>query len=296
MEDLRDMFELSHLIKDPTCFKSSNPSHIDNFYTNKNTIFFNSSTVETCISDHHSLICTMLRSTFCKGPAKFIYYRSYNNYDKEQFENVLKQRLISSSNFEEFFDTFLVTLNEHAPLKKKKIRYNHQVFMSKMLLKAIMKRSKLRNTFNKQRCSENWQNYKRQLNICSSILKSTKKTFLENLNINKITDSKKFWKTVKPFFTDKCKTSNNIISTEKYETLNDNKKISNTFNEYFTNITTKGLNLRESIGNINLENEESCKKIKKNFGNENFSFEAVSKKDVSNLIRELPGNNLYGFI
>ena len=53
-------------------------------------MFFNSSTVETGISDHHSLICTMLRSTFCKGPAKFIYYRSYNNYNKEQFENVLK--------------------------------------------------------------------------------------------------------------------------------------------------------------------------------------------------------------
>ena len=67
MKDLCVMFELNHLIKDSTCLKSSNPSCIDNFYTNKNTMFFNSSTVETGISDHHSLICTMLRSTFCKG-------------------------------------------------------------------------------------------------------------------------------------------------------------------------------------------------------------------------------------
>ena len=51
--------------------------------------------------------------------------------------------------------------------------------------------------------------------------------------------------------------------------LNDNKKISNTFNEYFTNII-KSLNLRESTGNINFENKESCKKIKENFGNETF--------------------------
>ena len=85
----------------------------------------------------------MLRSAFCKGPPKFIYCRSYNNYNKEQFENVLKQRLVSSSNFEEFFDTFLATLNDHPPLKKKKIQYNHQVFMSKTLRKAIMKRAKL---------------------------------------------------------------------------------------------------------------------------------------------------------
>ena len=118
-------------------------------------MFFNSSTVETGISDHHSLICIMLRSKFFKGPAKFIYRRSYNNYNKEQFENILKQRLVRSSNSEEFFDTFLATVNEHAPMKNKKIQHNHQVFMSKTLRKAIMKRSKLRNAFNKKRSSEN---------------------------------------------------------------------------------------------------------------------------------------------
>ena len=83
-------------------------------------MFFSSSTIETGISDHHSLICTTPRLTFCKGPAKFIYHRFYKNYNKEEFEIVLKQRLVSSSNFEEFFDTFLVTLNECAHLKKKK--------------------------------------------------------------------------------------------------------------------------------------------------------------------------------
>ena len=68
MKDLCDMFELNHLVNEPTCFKSSNPSYIDNFYTNKNT-FFNSSTVETSISDRNSLIRTMLHSTVCKGPS-----------------------------------------------------------------------------------------------------------------------------------------------------------------------------------------------------------------------------------
>ena len=156
--------------------------------------------------------------------------------------------------------------------------------MSKTLRKAIMKRSKLRNTFNEKRSSENCQNYKRQRNICSNILKSTKKTLFEALNINEITDNRKSWKTVKPFFTDKCKTTTKIILTEKNETLNDNKRISNTLGEYFKNIT-KVLNLRESTGNINFENEESCKKVKENFGNETFSFETISKKDVLNLIK-----------
>ena len=120
MKSLCDTFELNHLIEDPTFFKSSNPSCNRYFYTNKKAMFLNSSTVKTDISDHHSLICTMLRSSFCKGPTKFR-YRFYYNYNKGQFENVLKQRLVSSSSFEDFFDTFLATLNEHAPLKNKKI-------------------------------------------------------------------------------------------------------------------------------------------------------------------------------
>ena len=41
---------------------------------------------------------------------------------------------------------------------------------------------------------------------------------------------------------------------------------------------------------INFENEESCKKIKENFGNKTFSFETVSKTDVLNLIKQLPRN------
>ena len=131
--------------------------------------------------------------------------------------------------------------------------------MSKTFCKAIMKRSKLQNTFNKKISSENWQNYMQQRNICSNILKSTKKDILWNCKHE--WNSIKFWKTVTHFFTDKCKTNNNIFLTEKNETLNDNNRISKTFNEYVTNIT-KGLNLRESTGNINFENEESCKRIK----------------------------------
>ena len=57
--------------------------------------------------------------------------------------------------------------------------------MCKTLRKAIMKRSKLQNTLNKKRSSENWQNYKGQRNICSNILKSAKMTFFETLNMRR---------------------------------------------------------------------------------------------------------------
>ena len=102
-------------------------------------------------------------------------------------------------------------------------RKNIDIIVKSLL--AIIKWSKRRNTFIRKRSSKNCQNYKQQSNICSNILKSSKKKLFETQNINEITDSKKFWKTVKPFFTDKCKTTN-IILTGKNETLIDNKKFS----------------------------------------------------------------------
>ena len=48
-----------------------------------------------------------------------MYHRSYNNYNKEAFKIVLKEIFISYSYFEEFFDTFLATLDENGRLKEK---------------------------------------------------------------------------------------------------------------------------------------------------------------------------------
>ena len=62
--------KLSALISEPTCFKTINPTSIDNFLTSKKTYFMNTLTFETGVSDHHKLIGTMLRSAFAKEDPK----------------------------------------------------------------------------------------------------------------------------------------------------------------------------------------------------------------------------------
>ena len=68
--------------------------------------------------------------------------------------------------------------------------------MTKELLKEIMKRSKLKNKYNKKRNYENWSLYKKQRNYCVSLLRKTKKAYFEKLSIEEIGDNKIFWKTV----------------------------------------------------------------------------------------------------
>ena len=125
--------------------------------------------------------------------------------------------------------------------------------------------------------------YKKQSNICANILKKTKTDSFNNIDIKNITDSKRFWTAVKPFFTDKSKTYNNIILNENDKTIKDGKEIANKFNKYFANIIKK-LNLKKDNG-ILFESQESCRMVKKKFRKENFSFKSLLKTRLQTQLR-----------
>ena len=78
-----------------------------------------------------------------------------------------------------------------------------------------MVRSKLTNNYNKNRNYEKWCKYKRQRNLCLKVLRETKKNFYKAPDEKQVSDSKIFWKNVKPFFSDKGVNLSKIILVEK---------------------------------------------------------------------------------
>ena len=67
MKEFCEMYNLNNLIKDPTCFKNpSNPSSIGVMLTNRPRSFFNNTTIESGLSDHHKLTISVLKSFFQK--------------------------------------------------------------------------------------------------------------------------------------------------------------------------------------------------------------------------------------
>ena len=52
-----------------------------------------------------------------------------------------------------------------------------------------------------------------------------------------MTDSRKFWKTIKPLFSDKIQASCKIALLENEVLVDDDKEVAEVFNEYFVNIT-----------------------------------------------------------
>ena len=58
------------------------------------------------------------------------------------------------------------------------------------------------NKYRKNRTAENEASYKAQRNLCVKLLKKTKAKYYGNLKPSCVTDSKKFWETVKPLISD----------------------------------------------------------------------------------------------
>ena len=108
LEAIIQAYDLSSLIKKPTCYQSHTPSCIDLILTNRKHLFQLSNTFETGLSDHHKLICTILKSGGFKGEPIEKIYRSYKTFDVDQFQDVLKIKLanIKSKRYGDFEDVF----------------------------------------------------------------------------------------------------------------------------------------------------------------------------------------------
>ena len=106
------------------------------------------------------------------------------------------------------------SLDKFAPRRKKYSRGNNMPFMNKLLSRAHMKRTRLRNCYLKKRSEQNRLSYVKQRNYCVSLLRKTKKDYYANLNVKHIVDNKQFWRTIKLLFSGKTKSNEKITLVE----------------------------------------------------------------------------------
>ena len=112
------------------------------------------------------------------------------------------------------------------------LRFNNSAFMNKKLRKEIMKRSKLKTNFNKNRNHENGCKYETQRNYCVNLLGKSKKQYFSNISVSDVTDNKSFWKSVKPYFSNKGSNSNKITLVENDAIITNDRVISKTMNKF----------------------------------------------------------------
>ena len=175
--------------------------------------------------------------------------------------------------------------------------------MTRELRKEMMHRTRYnKDKYNKDKTNENFETYKRQRNKCVKMLRKAKFNYYKDLDLNNLTDNSKFWKTVKPVFTDKVQVSQSITLIEKGEMVTDDLKIAEIFNNYFANITQdleitdNGAQLSSTTGIEDpidkavekYKSHSSIKKIKECFTcSESFHFRQVTAKEVFCQLRKL---------
>ena len=146
LNDFCKVYNLFSLVKEPTCFKNPyNSSCIDLFLTNHPRSFQNTLTIETAISHFHKMVITVIKVFYKKQKPKIIQCRSYENFYDQVFQRELNCELLkidlNNANLSEFTEIFLSILDKHAPKKQNFLRAKSSNFVTKNLMKVIMKSS-----------------------------------------------------------------------------------------------------------------------------------------------------------
>ena len=240
MQTFNTELNLKNLIHQPTCYKSvTNPSCIDHIWVTDIKRFHNTCIIESGFSDYHKMTISFLNADIPKKSPRIIQYRSYRNFRNCDFKTDLEEiiRNETGTNFNEFEQKLKNIIDKHAPVKKKVARNNNAPFLTKHVRKEIMLRSRCKNVYTKNPTSENWNNLRCQRNKCVRLIREAKRSYFSALNLNNICDNKKFWKTVKPIFSDKSIEDNVKTLVEIDKVIKDKEKIANIMNEHFINIT-----------------------------------------------------------
>ena len=108
-----------------------------------------------------------------------------------------------------------------------------------------MKCSNLENKFYKNRLAENRISYKKKNNYCNKLNKRERHKFYSNLHLRNVTDNKRFWNTVKPFFSNKGGCKGDVVLVNGDKIISDDNMVAQTFNTFFKNCVNS-LNISEN--------------------------------------------------
>jgi hypothetical protein len=296
---------LKNMVQGDTCHKGESSTSIDVILTSNSHCLNNTLNESVGISDFHNLIGCSFKA---HAPVKYhkrLTYRSYKKFIENDFLDDLKETPLNAcfehdcvdTQYEQFNELFSETLNKHAPLKSKTITKVSPPFMNGDLRKSIYKKCMLRNKYYKQRTAYNWEKYKAQRNLVTSIRRRSIREYFQR---NTTTIDNNFWKTMKPFLSNKRAVGNDdIILREGEELLTNKVEVCNTFNDFYTTIVSS-IGFDDTIPRYvppqNLlsyilckyRNHPSIEKIMLNHDTQKtFAFYSTTENEVSRIISKL---------
>ena len=304
---------LTNIIKDPTCFKGT-PSIIDLFVTNQPKRFCHSISVDVGISDFHNMICIASRFHVPKHKSTTIYYRSFRHFDETTFLTDLSSvpyHIVEV--FDDIDDSYwawhtltMEIVNEHAPIKQRKIKGYRSPFMNGELRRAINVKRMLKRKFDKCNSKINWRKYREQRNIVTKLRKKSVKVYVQS-KCDSNSNPKDFWTVVKPMISNRgvTKDDNIILMDNDNKVINEPNEVCQVLNSYFVNVTSDigpddSVSTDDDIHSCITKHMQhsSIVHIKQQFGNVSkdlFNFNSINHIDVRQLLKGLKPKKAVGY-
>ena len=262
--EICNIYGLSNLIEEPTCYKSERGTLIDPVLVMNKRRFQNPFNVQCGYSDWHNLVGCVTKLKVPPQRPRTVHYRSYKNFDQNKFKkDVSLIPFHVSEVFDDVNDRFwLITkmytdvLDAHAPTKKRIIRTEQIPYMHSALRQNMYIRNMYKNRYFKWRDKASFEKYRVQRNKTSNMRKEAIKSYF--LSKCKIMERPKdFWNCIKPFLSQKTSVHQNIILKEADTVVADKEEVCNIFNQFFSTIA-------DTIGtddSINICNENFIEEV-----------------------------------
>ena len=259
------MYNLKNIIQGPTCFKNvSNPSLLDVILTNSLPRIASHVNVTTGVSDFHNLVGAAMKIHIPKPEARIITYRSYKNLDEKKFlKDLWHVPFHVSTIFDDVDDQIWIhgallnhLVNDHAPIKTKKITNTQLPYMNGELRKAINVKAMLKRKYYKFQTNAAWSNYKRQRNLVNSLKRKSLQKYFDTRCNKEALNRKTFWSTMKPFLSGKSCDESNIVLFKDGLLMHDQGNVCTVFNDYFINVACNAEEANETSVQESVEMHE----------------------------------------
>ena len=216
---------LSQIIDKPTRATENSSTTIDLIFVNNSHRIVQSGVLDSSISDHNVVFCT-IKGGVKKLPPKVFEYRCFKNYDKETFlkdlTNVPWSAIESTNDVDDalfFWESLLNgVVDDHAPMKTKRVKGKQSPWLTNKLLELRRDRDYHRRKARFSNSKYHWQMYRKLRNFTNREEKRLKSDYYCRLIEDAKGDSSWMWKAIKETLPSKHNEINAIFADGKLQT------------------------------------------------------------------------------
>ncbi len=205
-----DLFDLKNIITQPTCFKTPRGTLIDVILSPTRRHIQAQGVVDNGLSDYHRMVFVVTMNHAPVSQRKQVTYRSFKNLNEKEYIKDLEVthfhvgEIFNDVNDQYFFFSTMYSniTNQHVSLKTRNVKPNPPPFMNSTYKKAIMNKARLQHKKSTSQITKTGRNLQRNLTTKLK-RKSIRMFFIERCEDDGKSDSRTFYSTVRPFYSDK---------------------------------------------------------------------------------------------